>query len=878
MGNKEPKKRTLGVYANLAHKRRTKKDEAARKRAEYLATLPKHPLKRFLFRLHPKRVAAYWFSKRGLLTLLKIFIVVVILVVLGIGSLFAYYRKDIDQIRPDEISKRVQTTVTKYLDRNGQLLYEDKGQENYKLVIQGDQMSKYVRDATVAIEDKDFLKHHGISIIGIIRAAMSNARGNSAQGGSTLTQQLVKQVFFANEADNRGISGIPRKIKEIILAIEVEHTYDKAGILTLYLNESPYGGRRNGIESASQTYFHKSAKDLDLAEAALLAGIPNQPGLLNPYNTAGHKQLIERQHTVLDRMVEQGFITKEEAANAKQVAILDKIHPAIADTDNITAPHFVLSVREQLENELGKATVGQGGLTVTTTLDKRVQDKLQTTVTDFFKSGRPGSVGISNTAATVEDNQTGQIIAQIGSRDYNYPGFGQTNASESYLQPGSTVKSLVFAELFKNKGSNKQNYGSGSVLKDEKIDNIYGAPLQNHDGRFMGNITIRQGLALSRNVPAVKAMYISGIKPTLQTINDAGAHSYCQQEQKNGVGLSASIGACTVKQTELVNAYATLGRLGVYKPITRVLEVKNSQGDTLKKWKDDSKRVLDPQIPYIIGDILSDQQAAAALHGNGALAVPGVRTASKTGTSDINRKPKDLWLMTYSSAITMGVWLGNNDTRNIKTSDSAMGNKIIAPVLEYAHKQIYAPEGKWKSGDWLKRPDGIQQQGKELYPSWWNKSQGNKNAKLTFDKVSKKLATECTPDSAKVTVDVTKTTDPITKKEAYADLGEYNEKEKDDVHKCTDRKPTVDGITITRSGNSYQIRATVQKGDHDLQSVDFRVGNEQIKSESISSSGVVSATYEGGDGGTKTVTITVHDSAEYTGSASGRFSVATTNN
>ena len=218
----------MSVYANLAHKRQTKKDKVSREKAEYLASLPKHPVKRFFYRLHPKRVFKYWFSKRGGLMALKILGVSVVVMVLLVGGLFAYFRKDLDKIRPGEIAKRVQTTVTKYYDRNDVLLWEDKGGGNYKLVVEADQLSDYLKKATVSIEDKDFYTHHGISISGIARATFSTASGSQVQGGSTLTQQLVKQVFFPpEEANKRGLDGIPRKIKEIILAIEVERMYNK---------------------------------------------------------------------------------------------------------------------------------------------------------------------------------------------------------------------------------------------------------------------------------------------------------------------------------------------------------------------------------------------------------------------------------------------------------------------------------------------------------------------------------------------------------------------------------------------------------------------------------------------------------------------------
>jgi membrane peptidoglycan carboxypeptidase len=216
VAKKAPKSRKLSVYSNLAHKRKTKKDAESRKRAEYLATLPKNPVKRFFYRLHPKRVFKYWFSKRGALMALKILGVFILLMVLFVGGLFAYFRKDLDQIRPEELAKRVQTTVSKYYDRNGVLLWEDKGTGNYQLVVESKDISQYLKDATVAIEDRDFYNHHGVSVSGTLRALINNASSETVQGGSTLTQQLVKQVFFADEAGDRGLGGIPRKIKERI--------------------------------------------------------------------------------------------------------------------------------------------------------------------------------------------------------------------------------------------------------------------------------------------------------------------------------------------------------------------------------------------------------------------------------------------------------------------------------------------------------------------------------------------------------------------------------------------------------------------------------------------------------------------------------------
>ncbi|HMM62415.1 MAG TPA: penicillin-binding protein, partial [Candidatus Saccharibacteria bacterium] len=727
---------------------------------------------------------------------------------------------------------------------------------------------------TVAIEDKDFYVHGGISPSGLIRAVFNNLTGGDTQGGSTLTQQLVKQVFFSDQSSNRSLGGIPRKIKELILSIEVERMYDKDQILTLYLNESPYGGRRNGAESGAQTYFGKSAKDLNIAEAALLAAIPQNPSVYDPYNVAGHEALIARQHTVIDNMRDQGYITKKQADEAKAYPIIDHLLPEQSQYKNIKAPHFVQMVRAELEKELGKATVGKGGLTVKTTLDIRIQDKLQEAMDTMFSSYVPAWAGFSNGAATVEDSQTGQIVAMVGSRDFNYPGFGQDNAATAYIQPGSTIKALVYTELFQKKPDGQANYGSGSILKDEPIDAIYGAKLQNADHKFKGDIPIRISLATSRNIPAVKAMYISGIQPTLKEIRAMGGTSYCTQGNEVNAGLASAIGGCGIKQVDLVNGYASIARMGVYKPQSSILEVKNSSGEVLQKWTDPAGvRVIDPQSAYIVSDILTDPVARAGLANTPAMNIPGVKTATKTGTSDKGGNAKDIWMMSYSPALTMGVWLGNSDATILKNGNSTLPGPIIKTVMEYAHKEVYAKEGKWKSGDWFTQPAGIQRIGGELYPSWWNKNQGKTTDKLTFDKVSKKKATDCTPDGAKIEMDVTKMVDPVTKKDIYTAPAGYDATKEDDAHSCSDTGPNAGSVTVTPvigSPNDYTISGSVTNGSpFKISSVEIKVGGSLVKT--LTKDGNYSYVYSVPASATSTqpITVTATDTGYYVDVATG---------
>lgn len=853
----------MNVYANLAHKRRTKRDMASRKRAEYLASLPKHPVKRTLYRLHPRRIAGYWFSKQGLFTALKVVGVMTLLMVLSVGALFAYFRKDLDQIRPSELAKRVQTTVTTYTDRNGVVLWTDKGSGDYKIKVEDDEIAEHMKQATIAIEDKDFYSHGGISPTGLLRAAINNSQGESVQGGSTLTQQLVKQVFFADEANKRGFDGIPRKIKEIILAIEVERMYNKKQILNLYLNESPYGGRRNGVESAAQTYFDKTAKKLTLAESALLAAIPNQPGLYDPYNKGGNEALVKRQHKVLDNMVEQKYITQAEADTAKKVNILDKIKPEADQYKGIKAPHFVQMVRSNLEAKLGKATVGRGGLTVKTTLDYKVQKKTEDEMKNMFKSYQPAFAGFTNGAATVEDVKTGQIIALVGSRDFRYPGFGQDNAATAFIQPGSSIKPLVYAELFQDKGEGKQNFGSGSILSDSpfSVPDYPSYKPRNADGGFRGNINIRKSLALSRNIPAIKAMLASGVQPTLETIRKMGNTYYCTQGSEKQAGPASSIGGCGTRMIDHTNALASLARMGIYKPHTSILEVTNSSGEVLEKFEDDEeKRIINAQSAYIVNDILADSNARLGLFGRSItpnLDAAGIRASIKTGTSDIGGQAKDIWTTGYTPSLSATVWLGNPDIRPLLNGNSSIPAQILDPVLAYA-TQRYQSQGKAKNGEWFKEPAGIQHIGSELYPSYYNRKNAVTNAKLTFDRLSKKRATNCTPEGAKIEIGVTKMQDPITKKPIYIAPDGYDANAKDDRHKCSDEEPTI-SVVVSEDGS--QIIVQVKRGTFSLDSFNVSVNGNVVTSRNISSNGSYKVLYAFKK--KSSVTVTVKDTGYY---------------
>ena len=815
--------------------------------------------------------------------LLKILGVLLLVGVLLVGSLFAYYRRDLDSIRPSELAKRVQTTVTRYYDRNNELLWEDKGDGDYKQVVKSEEISERVKQATIAIEDRDFYKHRGVSPTGLARATFNNARGGSTQGGSTLTQQLVKQVFFADEAGERGLGGIPRKIKEVILAVEVERMYDKDQILTLYLNESPYGGRRNGVESGAQTYFGKTAKDLTVAEAALLAGIPNQPGLYDPYNEQGHEALIRRQHHVLDAMTEMKYISKKESDEAKAYPILAHIKPPVNTNEDIKAPHFVIEVRKQLEKELGKATVGRGGLTVKTTLDYRAQQAAEQAVATG--AAMLPSFGADNIALSSVDVETGQIIAMVGSTNYTQEGYGQQNSATSPLEPGSSIKPIVdFAPLFKQREG--INYAPGVVLRDENIDSLYCAgyqgtcTVQNYTRRTYGDVTIRQSLGSSLNRPAVKAMHIAGIDESLQTARDLGDISYCA-DQNNNAGLSASIGGgCTVSQVEHTNAFASLARNGAYRPIAYVLEVKNAAGETLKKWEDPKpKQAVDPQVAYMVTDILSDPQARTLTFGAQArsfgFVVPDVVTAAKTGTTENGQgAAKDSWLMNYSPVVATGVWMGNHDGAPLASSQNTLVRRVSHDYNTAVHANIYIPDGRYTPNKPFTRPEGIKEMrinGRaDIYPSWFDQKAGRSEEKLVFDKVSRKKATDCTPPEARVEVAVSKTTDPITKRPTFIAPDGYDASKDDDKHNCDDTKPSISNIEVTSTGgNRYQINVSVAQGTHPLTNLKIAVGSNVIADVPISSAGSFSTTTT--IDGAQTITATAQDDALYSGAGSREY-------
>ena len=860
---KTTRKTNMSLYSSLSYKHRAKREANARRRAEDLAKLPKEPLKRFFARLHPKRVFKWWFSWRGQKAILKFFAACILIGIIFIGGLFLYYKKDLDEIRLDEMT--ISETVNTYLDRNGEVLWKDTGNNDYRLVVEADNISPYMYQATVAIEDRNFYNHHGVDFGALVRATFSTLTGHGVQGGSTLTQQLIKQVYFSDEAQSADRGGLSRKIKELILSIELEKMYSKDQIITMYLNQSPYGGRRNGVESAAQTYFGKSAKDLTLAESALLASIPNNPGVFNPYNTYGHDQLLWRQHYTLDVMAEMGYITEEEAAAAKEVAVLDTIKPESSQYADMLAPHFVLEVKKQLEEKYGISTMRAGGWTIKTTLDLRAQkiaeDAVAVGVGQMYKNRS------DNAALVSVDVETSQVIAMVGSADFNNPVYGEQNVTvDSLVEPGSSIKPILdYAPLFMQREG--INYGPGSILRDENIDSIYCAGyvgscmLRNYTRKFYGNITIRYSLAQSFNIGAVKALYINGIDNSLNIAHALGDKAYC--DGRDNYGLSIAIGSgCGVRMVEHANAYASLARGGSYKDLAYVLEIRNSSGEVIDSWTDsEATRVVDDQVAYMLSSILSDR--TSRYWNNEGFVVPGVWTATKTGTTTTaSNVTKDSLFESYSTALSTFVWNGNHDGSGLSSDTHDPARLIAGTYMERVHKEVYGPEGKWHSGDQPAKPAGIQTltvNGKtDIWPSWFNasKNSGVSKESLTFNRYNHLLAAECTPEEYKIAVEVTKVTDPMTGKDVYNVPEPY---QRDTSDTCDYSPPQV---SLSISGN--KLYASVRKGSSDVAGYTLYVNGVEQSGISLGGDGAVSGFTLKSD---QTLKFVVTDAAGYSATA-----------
>jgi len=567
-------------------------------------------------------------------------------------------------------------------DRHGQLLYEIYGDKN-RVPVKLDQLPEVLINATLAIEDKNFYRHHGFDLKGIARASYNILLKRKLQGGSTITQQLVKNALLTPERT------LKRKIKEAILTFATELVYPKEKILEMYFNQTPYGGTAWGIEAAAQTYFNKKASEVSLAEAALLAGLPAAPTRFSPFV---HPDLAqERQQLVLAKMMEAGFISSEELKQAKE-SLLKFAPPGTM----IKAPHFVFYIKEQLVEKFGQALVDQGGLQVTTTLDLGIQELAQETVaSEVAKLHR---YRVSNGAVIVTEPRTGEILAMVGSKDYFAQDIdGKFNVTTAMRQPGSSIKPINYVA-----GLATKRVTLATVLND--MPTCFAVPGQksycpsNYDGLFHGPVQLRFALGNSFNIPAVKMLVINGLESFIATASAMGIDSY---QDSSRYGLSLTLGGGEVKMTEMATAFGTLANLGVRQDLVSILEVKDRQGQVLEKWESSTgKRVLPMEAAYLVNHILLDNGARSAAFGPASLLkVKGHPEVSvKTGTTNDKR---DNWTIGYTPGTVVTVWVGNNDNSPMSrvasgvTGASPIWNKIITFIL------------KDKKQEWPVMPTGI---------------------------------------------------------------------------------------------------------------------------------------------------------------------------
>lgn len=624
-------------------------------------------------------------------------------------ALYAWYSKDLPD--PNTLLTRDMQLSTKIYDRTGEhVLYEISGNEKRTLVTL-EEIPDYLEHAVIAIEDKNFYSHHGISVTGLMRAVIF--RGNRG-GGSTITQQLVKNAILTNERH------LDRKIKEIILSLALERNFSKDQILQMYFNEIGYGSNNYGIESASRSYYNKHVSDLTLGEAATLAGLPQLPTTyLNNQDL-----LFARRDRILDEMVALGSITQDEANTAKA-----EDNTIALNVSGITAPHFVLWVKEQLVEKYGEREVEQGGLKVITSLDYDKQKIAETAVTTRVAADGP-TYGFNNSGLVGMDPKTGEILAMVGSADYyNDDIQGQVNVTLRPLQPGSSFKPIVYAAGF------EKGYTPNTLVWDvhttfETATGPY-TPYNYNVNMQNGPITLRKALQGSLNVPAVKLLYLVGVQRALDFAERLG---YTTFADRSNFGLAIVLGGAEVKLVDHTAAYATFANNGNYHEPVAILKVEDSRGTILEQWVADEhpgEQVIDSNIAAMTSNVLSDNGARTYVFGaNNWLTLGNRPVAAKTGTTnDFN----DAWTMGYTPSLVAGVWVGNTD--GTEMSKSADGSRVAAPIWNDFMRG--ALEGTTIEAF---PTANIPVTGKDVLDG------KVPSATVTIDTVSGKLATEYTPE------------------------------------------------------------------------------------------------------------------------------------
>lgn len=604
--------------------------------------------------------------------LLKVFGGFVAAGVLAVAGVFIYFSKDLPS--PGKVNTRFIAESTKIYDRTGEhLLYDVHGEEK-RTLISFAEIPDTVKFATIALEDQNFYDHYGIKLTSIVRSALKDVLHRQAsQGGSTITQQFVKNSILTREKT------FSRKIKEVILSLELEQKFSKDEILGMYLNEIPYGSNAYGIEAAALTFFNKNARDLTLEEAALLAALPNAPTYYSPFGS--HTEALKaRQETAIKRMVATGYITQEQADEAINIDVLGKIAPY---SENISAPHFVMYIKDYLSSHYGEQALEQSGMKVYTTLDWDKQQAAEQAVREGATNNTKYKA--ANASLVAMDPKTGQILAMVGSKDY----FGksepagcvsgktctfepQDNVAIRNRQPGSSFKPFVYLSAF------EKGYTPETTLwdVDTNFDTAEGKTYnpKNYDGKNHGPIQMKSALAMSLNVPAVKTLYLVGVKTAIATATKLGITTLTKPDN---YGLSLVLGGGEVKLVEHVNAYATLATGGIYRPHTAILKITDSTGNILEQYKDEpGTRVLEEKYVAALDSVMSTNSLRASVFGeNNPLKFADRPVAAKTGTTN---EWRDGWTMGYTPSIAVGVWAGNNN--NAVMAQGADGIYVAAPI------------------------------------------------------------------------------------------------------------------------------------------------------------------------------------------------------
>ena len=617
-----------------------KKDKVAKPRIKKIKKAK--PIKIFPF---PFFVKAEYFLVGSLFSAIFVFLPI----------LFLIFLQDLPSPKILSIQENPQTT--KIYDRHGVLLYQIYANQN-RTFVPLSSIPQQLRVATISIEDKDFYSNPGFNIGAILRAAITDLSGKPLQGGSTITQQLIKATLLTPQIS------LTRKIKEVILAFWAERIYTKEQILQMYLNQIPYGGTSWGVEAASDTYFGKHAKDLDLAQSAFLAGLPNAPTFYSPYGEYPNLWKT-RQKEVLARMTEQKFITKrQEEDAAKEELTFQPIQ------NPIHAPHFVMYVKDLLVKKYGLSMVEKGGLSVKTTLDLKTQETAETSVKEEVENNR--NLNLTNGASLITNPKNGDIITMVGSRDYSDPNGGNFNATTALRQPGSSIKVVTYSAALSG------SFTAATIIDDSPISfTSSGTPTYspvNYDGRFHGLITLRTALANSINIPAVKTLNAIGIPAMVELGKKMGISTW---KEPGSYGLSITLGSADVEMTDMATVYGVLANQGNRVNLNPVLKITDYRGDILEEKKVEKKEVLSPGVSFIISDILADNQSRAMEFGtNSPLLIQNHNVSVKTGTSDNKR---DNWTIGFTPSYLVAVWVGNNDNSPM-SQNLASGITGAAPI------------------------------------------------------------------------------------------------------------------------------------------------------------------------------------------------------